>query len=123
MNSIQAIGRKQTDPCKIPQGRLRKMVLTGKILFVTKATLVVDIQGEEFTFHTAQGGGAELYKFVQVSELGASDPVDLSLSEILETRTIQSVAIKVDTHELVLYGAMNETYSRLDDEVKKARSV
>ena len=120
--NAQDIGRKQTNTYKLPQGRLRKMVVNGKILFTTRSTLVVEIQGEEFTFNTAEHGGAELYKFVQVSELGASDPVDLSLTEILESKTIQAVAVKVDTHEVVFYGTPREEYTQLDREFKKAQA-
>lgn len=107
---------------KIPQRRLRKMVIMGKILFVTKSTLVVEIQGEEFTFDTSDRSRGELFKFVLVNELGASDPVDCTLSEILETKTIQAVGVKVDTHEVVLYGAPTEAYVRLDEEVKKVQT-
>ena len=121
MNS-QDFGRKQPTTTKLPQGRLRKMTVMGKVLFVTKSTLVVEIQGEEFTFDTSRQSCSELFKFVQVSELGASDPVDYSLAEILESKTIQAVAVKVDTHEVVLYGAPTEAYARLDEEIKKAQT-
>lgn len=107
---------------KIPQRRLRKMVIMGKILFVTKSTLVVEIQGEEFTFNTSNQPRDELFKFVLVNEFGESDPVDYSLSEILETKTIQAVGVKVDTHEVVLYGVPTEVYVRLDGEVKKVQT-
>jgi hypothetical protein len=118
----QDIGRKQPTTTKLPQGRLRKMVVNGKILFATKSTLVVEIQGEEFTFDTSRQSCSELFKFVQVSELGAADPVECALAEILETKTIQAVAVKVDTHEVVLYGAPTEAYVRMENEVKKAQA-
>lgn len=123
MNQIENIGRPSKECYKLPNSRLRKMTLTGKVLFMTKSTIVAEIQGEEFTFNVDDKRmSGEKFKFVQVSELGAEPPIEMHLSAILESKTIQAVGLMVETHEVVFYGASKEEYARLDEEIKKAQT-
>lgn len=120
--NFTAANANHNKPYSLPLGRLKRLTLTGKILFATKSTIVTEIQGEEFTFNTAQFAN-DKFKFIKVGESGEEPVVELYLSEILETKAVQSIGLKVDTHEVIFYGTENEVCMQLNRELQKAKEL